>query len=121
MSEEPTNLYAVLGLAPSATQDQIRRAYRDLLRRHHPDTRAVQNPTQTTAVSDDVLQQVLAAYTVLGDPVRRAHYDQRTRPASLEYRPSPPPPRPHQDGPPGQPPIQAGPVRWHPAQAELRP
>ncbi|MFL6100343.1 MAG: J domain-containing protein [Actinomycetales bacterium] len=111
MSEERTDLYGVLGLAPSATQDQIRHAYRDLLRRHHPDTRAVQNPMQAASGSEKLLQQVLAAYAVLGDPVRRAQYDQRLR--RFEARPPARPPRPDRDGLEGQPPIQAGPVHWH--------
>jgi curved DNA-binding protein CbpA len=38
MNEEWTDLYDVLGLALSATPDQIRHAYRDQLRRHHPVT-----------------------------------------------------------------------------------
>jgi curved DNA-binding protein CbpA len=115
MSEERTNLYAVLGLAPSATQDDIRHAYRDLLRRHHPDTRAAHNATEAAAVSDDVLRQVLTAYTVLGDPARRADYDKqgpsRSDDRALHQ------PRPRQGWPPDQPPIQAGPVRWYPDQA----
>jgi curved DNA-binding protein CbpA len=101
MSEERGNLYAVLGLRVGATQDQIRHAYRDLVRRHHPDTRARHDPADPAAVSDDLLRQVFAAYAVLGDPARRARYDEQTRPRS---------PRPVD-----QPPIQAGPVRWHPA------
>lgn len=32
-----SDLYAVLGVAPAATTEQIVRAYRDLARRHHPD------------------------------------------------------------------------------------
>ena len=34
------DLYAVLGVPPSATQEQVRRAYRALMRLHHPDTRS---------------------------------------------------------------------------------
>ncbi len=83
MTAPPPDLYDVLGLAPSATQDQVRHAYLDLVRRHHPDLRTAQQPaqeprhaaTREPAASDEVLRQVLAAYAVLGDRGRRARYD----------------------------------------------
>ena len=40
MTTEPIDFYAILGLAGNATQGQIGAAYRTLLRRYHPDTRA---------------------------------------------------------------------------------
>ena len=39
MNDTHPDPYAVLGVAPTATTQQINRAYRRLLRRHHPDTR----------------------------------------------------------------------------------
>src|SRR4029453_16956315 len=110
MTTERPDLYAILGLAPSATQAEISHAYRSLLRQHHPDTRAPVDEPQD-AVSDQALQQVLAAYAVLRDPTRRAEYDRevwsRTPPAR---RPQQPPKR---YGTPRRPPIAAGPVLWH--------
>lgn len=70
MTKRP-DLYAILGVPPNATQAAISHAYRALLRRHHPDTRVRVDDSQS-AVSDTTLQQVLAAYTVLHDAVRRA-------------------------------------------------
>jgi curved DNA-binding protein CbpA len=114
MTKRP-DLYAILGVPPSATQAEISHAYRALLRRHHPDTRDPHDELQR-AVSDAALQQVLAAYTVLHDPDRRAAYDQENEP------PAPPPARParrrsqhapNRHGEYGQQPIIAGPVRWH--------
>ena len=113
MSQERADLYAVLGVNPSATQDENRRAYRDLLRRHHPDTRALHNPTQPAAASEDALQKVFAAYTMLSDPVRRARYDQQRAGRSRQFSARPQAPTARQDGPPDQPSIQAGPVHWH--------
>jgi curved DNA-binding protein CbpA len=111
MTSEQPNLYAILGVLPHATQADIGHAYRGLLRRHHPDTRAPADRSQG-ALSDAALQQVLAAYTVLGDPARRADYDREVRPRS-----HPAPKRPRQTlnkyGVYGRPPIIAGPVRWH--------
>lgn len=64
--------YAVLGLAPTATADEITRAYRRQVRTLHPDTR---DTPQSNPQLDDRLRQVLAAYAVLRDPERRARYD----------------------------------------------
>lgn len=104
--------YAVLGLAPGATQDQIGRAYRALLRQHHPDTRAPGDPPHD-ALSDAALQHVLAAYAVLRDPIRRADYDQQTGADSRPPVPPTPPETPARYESHGRPPIVAGPVRWH--------
>jgi DnaJ-class molecular chaperone len=114
MSDERTDLYAVLGLDESATQAQIRHAFRGLLRRHHPDTRVLPDSAQAK-FSDAALQHALAAYAVLGDPVRRARYDQQARPHGLHpvARPRPAQPRAGQARGPAQPPIQAGPVHWY--------
>jgi DnaJ-class molecular chaperone len=113
MTTEPIDLYDTLGLARDATQAQISAAYRTLLRRYHPDTRA---PTGTSgdAASDAALQHVLLAYTVLRDPTRRLAYDQetapRTAPSTAGQRHS------HlswiravED-----PPLRVGPVHWTP-------
>jgi DnaJ-class molecular chaperone len=73
--------YAILGVDPDATDAQITHAYRVLLRRHHPDTRDVAATDGDQAATEDTrLQYVLAAYTVLHDPRRRADYDRYRRP-----------------------------------------
>jgi curved DNA-binding protein CbpA len=64
--------YAVLGLKPTATSDEITRAYRSQLRALHPDTRAT---PQSIPLVDEQLRLVLAAYALLRDPERRARYD----------------------------------------------
>ena len=109
MTKRP-DLYAILGVPPSATQAEISHAYRALLRRHHPDTRAPDDARQ--AESDTALQQVLAAYTVLHDPARRADYDRESKTQAHHVRRGPQrPPNHHSES--SQPPIIAGPVRWH--------
>lgn len=113
MSTKRSDLYAVLGVSPSATQAEISRAYRALLRRHHPDTRPQDDESQGDA-SDEALNQILAAYAMLHDPHQRRDYDRELR------RQAPPTSRkPHQgpapNGPYGQQPIIAGPVYWHPS------
>ena len=111
MADERSDLYAVLGLTPQATQQQVRHAYRTLLRHSHPDTRPLSDPADDAA-STTTLQQTIAAYTVLGDPARRARYDHRTSQQTTTSSPVRPAWLFTQDEP-DQPPIQAGPVRWH--------
>jgi curved DNA-binding protein CbpA len=111
MTTKQPDLYAILGVAPSATQAEISHAYRTRLRRHHPDTRAPIDEPQD-AVSDQALRQVLAAYAVLRDPTRRADYDREvwshTHPVARRPKQSP-----NRYGTYRHPPIVAGPVHWH--------
>jgi hypothetical protein len=58
--------YDVLGVAPSADQAALRRAYLRLARRHHPD-RAGGDAARMQAINQ--------AWATLGDPDRRARYD----------------------------------------------
>ncbi|WP_448072678.1 J domain-containing protein [Georgenia yuyongxinii] len=119
------DLYKALGVARTATAEQIVRAYRMLARRHHPDTRAPGE--RVLPEEDDLIRQVTAAYAVLGDPVRRAEYDRsrgakegprrgdRAAPAHRAFRAGGGAPvGVATDGPSraGRPPIVAGPVRW---------
>jgi molecular chaperone DnaJ len=66
MTSKRPDLYAILEVSPHATQAEIGHAYRSLLRRHHPDTRAPVDESHS-ASSDAALQLILAAYTVLRD------------------------------------------------------
>jgi hypothetical protein len=61
--------YATLGVARTATLEEIRAAYRAAVRRTHPD---VANARSTTA-SD--MAKITEAWATLGDPVRRSAYD----------------------------------------------
>ncbi|NMR28748.1 DnaJ domain-containing protein [Crystallibacter degradans] len=73
---EEQDLYAVLEVDRDADQEQIRRAYRLLLRRHHPDLQLSADP-ETARAAARTMARILDAYTVLGDPRRRAAYDNR--------------------------------------------
>ena len=63
--------YRRLGVAPEASLDEIRAAYRDAARRHHPDTRM----SSGTTGSDDEMAAINEAWRVLSDPSLRARYD----------------------------------------------
>lgn len=63
--------YEDLGVAPTATAAEMRRAYVDLARRHHPDRAG------STAADSDRMREINAAWAVLGDPDLRVVYDRR--------------------------------------------
>lgn len=64
------DLYEVLGISPDASQPEVKRAYRALARRYHPDSGGED-------ASVEHFQQLQAAYEVLGDPAQRRAYDRR--------------------------------------------
>jgi molecular chaperone DnaJ len=62
--------YAVLGVPASATQDEIKKQYRKLAAKHHPD----KNPNDPKAA--DTFKGISEAYQTLGDAEKRKQYDQ---------------------------------------------
>ncbi len=63
------NYYEVLGIPPNASVEQIKRRFRALARRHHPDVAGNQ------PASHELFIKLSEAYQVLSDPGRRADYD----------------------------------------------
>jgi DnaJ-class molecular chaperone len=61
--------YEVLGVSKTATENEIRKAYRTLARQHHPDV----NPGDKSA--DDKFKEINEAYEVLSDADKRKRYD----------------------------------------------
>ena len=64
--------YDVLGLDPSASDEEVRAAWRTAVRSLHPDTRDGHVPS---AEADAALRLVNEAWSVLGDPDRRRAFD----------------------------------------------
>jgi len=58
--------YSVLGIPRTATQDEIKKAYRKLAHEHHPDKKHG---------NEDKFKEVNEAYQVLSDPQKRSNYD----------------------------------------------
>ena len=62
--------YAILGVSEKATQLEIKKAYRRMARKHHPDRNG------NGAHGEDMIKKINAAYEVLSDGHRRAQYDE---------------------------------------------
>jgi curved DNA-binding protein CbpA len=63
------NVYNVLGVAPNATDDEIKKVYRSLAMRFHPDRNAEPGAEQR-------FKSITKAYEILSDPVKREEYNQ---------------------------------------------
>lgn len=66
------NPYQVLGISNSAGKDEIRKAYRKLARKYHPDS----NPGNKQA--EDKFKEINDAYVILSDEKKKAEYDRGT-------------------------------------------
>ncbi|MFP4536812.1 MAG: DnaJ C-terminal domain-containing protein [Dichotomicrobium sp.] len=64
-----TDLYKVLGVKRTASDDEIRQAYRRLAKENHPDL----HPGDKAA--EDKFKRISAAFAILGDPEKRRRYD----------------------------------------------
>lgn len=63
------DLYECLGIPPNASADEIKRAYRTLAMKYHPDAGG----------DADIFNTVLHAYKILSNPVKRRQYDRGDR------------------------------------------
>jgi len=67
------DFYAVLGVSSSASQDEIKKQYRRLAAKHHPDKNL------NDAKAAERFKEISEAYTVLGDAEKRKQYDDMRR------------------------------------------
>ncbi len=64
-----SDLYKKLGVDPAASAEEIKSAYRELVKKHHPDAGGDQ----------EIILSINAAWEVLGDPDKRKNYDSEKR------------------------------------------
>jgi len=67
------DLYDVLGVDDDASQEEIKKAYRTLARKHHPD----RNPDDPNA--EEKFKEIQKAYSILSDEEKRQQYDAQRR------------------------------------------
>ncbi len=70
MAEQKRDYYEVLGISKGASAEEIKKAYKKMARKYHPDL----NPGDKTA--EEKFKEVNEAYEVLNDPEKKARYDQ---------------------------------------------
>ena len=78
---EKREYYTILGVDREATKDDIKRAYRRLAKKHHPDLNKG-NPKE----AEEKFKEVSEAYEVLSDPQKRVNYDRFGR-AGVDFGP----------------------------------
>jgi curved DNA-binding protein len=70
MAVQFRDYYETLGVSKTATDDEIRKAFRKLARKYHPDV------NKDKATAEEKFKQLNEAYEVLGDPEKRKKYDE---------------------------------------------
>jgi DnaJ domain len=89
-SSRAPDYYAVLQVHPSADQEVIEAAYRQLMKKHHPDVAGTDSPL--AAQYHQQAKVINQAHTVLRDPVQRRRYDTMRGYGGARPAPAPPPP-----------------------------
>ena len=72
---QDTKLYETLGISKSATDSEIKKAYRKLAMKYHPDKQKSKSQEEQTK-AEERFKEISAAYGILGDEKKRKSYDQ---------------------------------------------
>jgi DnaJ-class molecular chaperone len=78
--------YDILSISKTATEAEIKKAYRVLALRFHPDKNQVPGSSSLNIGAKDAFNHISHAYTILIDPEKRQHYD-RFGPETEQPRP----------------------------------
>ena len=70
--------YALLGVSERASYQEIKRAYRGLARKHHPDR-------NNSSFAEDMIKRINASFEVLSDKDKRKQYDEKLASSSLSH------------------------------------
>lgn len=100
-SEHTRDYYAILGVTPAASAEEITKAYKKLVARYHPDRH---QGNELEGLAKEKMAQINEAYEVLSDPLKRRTYDGFLKGQSgprPQYGPGPGPQGTPKPGPPG--------------------
>lgn len=74
--------YEKLGLSKNATQKEIKDAYKNLVKKYHPDVYQGDK-----SYAEKMIKEINGAYDVLSDPIKKAEYDEEINPPTYTYTP----------------------------------
>ena len=71
MPPSTINYYTVLGITKDANEEEIKKAYKKLAMKYHPD----KNPDGEKETAEAEFKKISEAYSIIGDPIKRRNYD----------------------------------------------
>ena len=76
MEDTQKNLYEILQVSKTSTQEEIKSSYRQLCQQYHPDKLPLGTPEQARKLVESHFKSIVNAYEVLSDSASRRNYDQ---------------------------------------------
>ncbi|MFQ5974982.1 MAG: DnaJ domain-containing protein [Candidatus Hydrothermarchaeales archaeon] len=76
--------YDVLGVSEDASEEEIKKAFKKLAKKYHPDV-----TQKDKKESEEIFKKIAEAYTVLGNEAQRKIYDQNIKYGGFNFKPEP--------------------------------